>query len=414
MWGEPVAKPAVTDDDPSLTDAARGPLDVTILMPCLDERITLPSCIDTAEEAVRQLEERGLSAEILISDNGSVDGSQAYARSRGCRVTECTTRGYGAALIHGIRAARGRFIVMGDSDASYDFREGVPMVAKLAEGYDLCMGNRFTGRIVPGAMPPLNRYLGNPALSGVLNLFFRSGVGDAHSGLRAFRRDAALDLQLVSHGMEFASELVVKAALKGLKMTEVPITLHPDGRDRKPHLRPWRDGWRHLRFLLALSPRWLFIIPSLVLIGLAVLVAVVLFRTPPHDVAHFGRFWIGDHWLIAAGAMFQLGISGLTLGTIARVWASKRGFVGRTRQLDRWVLAIRDDKAVLTGALLAAVGLIVLGGVAFDFLRGGFGPGGRIREMVLGTALLVGGIQVIFASFVVSLIDDELPPRSGA
>jgi glycosyltransferase involved in cell wall biosynthesis len=390
----------------------RAAIDVTILMPCLDERITLPACIDTAEEAVRRLAEQGLSAEILISDNGSLDGSQDYARSRGVRVTDCRERGYGAALIHGIRQARGRFIVMGDSDASYDFREGVPMVAKLVEGYDICMGNRFKGRIVPGAMPPLNRYIGNPALSGVLNLFFNSGVGDAHSGLRAFRRDAALGLQLVSPGMEFASELVVKAALKGLQMTDLPITLHPDGRDRRPHLRPWRDGWRHLRFLLALSPRWLFIIPSVVLIALAALIAVLLFRTPPHDVARYGRLWIGDHWLIAAGAMFQLGISGLTLGTIARVWAGKRGFVGRSRWLDRWVLAIRDDKAVLAGSVLAGIGSLVLAGVAFDFLRGGFGPGGRIREMVLGTALLVGGIQVIFASFVVSLIDDELPPRA--
>jgi len=410
MWGEPVAEPAVMDVDPSVAGTAE--IDVTILMPCLDERITLPACIDTAEEAVRRLAEQGLSAEILISDNGSEDGSQAYARSRGCRVTECPTRGYGAALIHGIRAARGRFVVMGDSDASYDFREGVPMVAKLAEGYDLCMGNRFTGTIVPGAMPPMNRYIGNPALSGVLNLFFNSGVGDAHSGLRAFRRDAALDLQLVSPGMEFASELVVKAALKGLKMTELPITLHPDGRDRKPHLRPWRDGWRHLRFLLALSPRWLFITPSLVLVAMATLIAVVLFQTPPHEVAHFGLFWIGDHWLIAAGAMFQLGISGITLGTIARVWAVKRGFVGRSRRLDRWVSVIRDDKAVLAGGVLTAIGGVVLAGVAFDFLRGGFGPGGRIREMVVGTSLVVGGIQLIFASFVVSLIDDELPPRA--
>jgi hypothetical protein len=258
----------------------------------------------------------------------------------------------------------------------------------------------------------MNRYLGNPALSGVLNLLFRSGVGDAHSGLRAFRRDAALGLQLVSPGMEFASDLVVKAALKGLKMTELPITLHPDGRDRKPHLRPWRDGWRHLRFLLALSPRWLFIIPSLVLVALATLIAVVLFQTPPEEVAHFGRFWIGDHWLIAAGAMFQLGISGITLGTIARVWATKRGFVRRSQRLERWVGAIRDDKAVLAGGVLTAIGGVVLAGVAFDFLRGGFGPGGRIREMVVGTSLVVGGIQLIFASFVVSLIDDELPPRA--
>lgn len=409
---------AASETSPRVPEFVRpaGPdgavIDVTILMPCLDERVTLPACIDMAEEAARRLAAQGHATEILVADNGSRDGSREYALSRGCRVTECPTRGYGAALIHGIRAAHGRFVVMGDADASYDFREGVAMVAKLAEGHDLCMGNRFTGTIAPGAMPALNRYVGNPVLSGMLNLFFRSGVGDAHSGLRAFRRDAALGLQLVSPGMEFASELVVKAALKGLRITELPITLRRDGRDRRPHLRPWRDGWRHLRFLLALSPRWLFFIPSLLLVALAAGIAVVLFRTPAHEVAHFGAFWVGDHWLIAAGAMFQLGIAGVTLGTIASIWATKRGFVGRSRRLDRWVAAIRDDRAVLVGSLLAFGGVVVLGGVAFDFLRGGFGPGGRIREMVLGTALLVGGIQLVFASFVVSLIDDELPPRA--
>ena len=392
---------------------ADGHPDVTILMPCLNERVTLPQCIDWAVEACGRLADLGYASEILISDNGSDDGSQDYARSRGCRVVQAPQRGYGAALIHGIEAAAGRFIVMGDSDASYDFREGVPMVVKLAEGYDLCMGNRFAGRIMPGAMPPLNRYLGNPALSGVLNLFFRSGMGDAHSGLRAFRKEAAESLQLNSPGMEFASELVVKAALKQLKMTEQPITLHPDGRDRKPHLRPWRDGWRHLRFLLALSPMWLFIIPSLILLGLAVLIGVTLLLTPGNQVASWGGFWIGDHWLILAAGMFQLGLAGLTLGTIARVWATKRGFVGRSRRLDRWVTSIRNDWAVLVGAAMAAIGLLVLAGVAVDFFRGGFGPAGRIRESVVGTSLLVGGVQLIFASFVVSLIDDELPPRRG-
>jgi glycosyltransferase involved in cell wall biosynthesis len=388
------------------------PTDVTILMPCLNERVTLPACIDTSEEAVRMLAERGYTAEILISDNGSDDGSQAYAASRGCRVTHCPTRGYGAALIHGIDAARGTFIMMGDSDASYDFREGVPMVEALASGYDICMGNRFTGSIQPGAMPPLNRYLGNPLLSGILNLFYRSGVGDAHSGLRAFRREAALDLGLTTPGMEFASELVVKAALKGLSMTERPITLHRDGRDRKPHLRPWRDGWRHLRFLLALSPMWLFVIPSLALLTGASLITAALLTTRPGEVFHIGGLWIGDHWLILAAGMFSVGIAGLTLGTIARVWASKRGFRDRSRRLDRWVAAIRTDKTVLAGAVIAGLGLLLLAAVLFDFLRGGFGEGGRIRETVIGTTLVTGGIQIIFASFVVSLIDDELPTRS--
>ena len=392
-------------------DTMKDTIDVTILMPCLDERITLPACIDTAQQAVAELSSRGLSAEILISDNGSTDGSREYAESRGCRVTLCPKRGYGAALIHGIEEARGRFIVMGDSDASYDFREGVPMVAKLEEGYDLCMGNRFMGKIMPGAMPPMNRYLGNPVLSGILNLFFHSGVGDAHSGLRAFRRDAALELQLNSPGMEFASELVVKAALKQLRMTEVPITLHPDGRDRKPHLRPWRDGWRHLRFLLALSPLWMFLIPSAVLIGMALLLAGPLLTTRSGEMVQIGPFPIGDHWLILAGGMFNLGLSGFTLGTIAQVWASKRGFYSRSRILNDGVAVIRDDRAVLVGAVIAAVGVLFMAAVLFDFLRGGFGPGGRIRETVIGTSLVLAGIQIIFASFVVSLIDSELPPR---
>jgi hypothetical protein len=391
----------------SLGDA----INVTILMPCLNERITLPACIDTAQQAVVELGSCGLLAEILISDNGSTDGSREYAESRGCRVTLCPQRGYGAALIHGIEEARGRFIVMGDSDASYDFREGVPMVAKLEEGYDLCMGNRFKGRIEPGAMPPMNRYLGNPVLSGILNLFFHSGVGDAHSGLRAFRRDAALSLQLNSPGMEFASELVVKAALKGLRMTELPITLHPDGRDRKPHLRPWRDGWRHLRFLLALCPLWLFLIPSAVLIGMASVIAGALLTTPSGEMVQFGPFRIGDHWLILAGGMFNLGLSGFTLGMIAEVWATKRGFFRRSRLLDDGVAMVQDDRTVLVGVVVAGVGVLFMAAVLFDFLRGGFGPSGRIRETVIGTSLVLAGIQIIFASFVVSLIGSEMPPR---
>jgi glycosyltransferase involved in cell wall biosynthesis len=400
-------------NDLRATSPEPGPgVDVTILMPCLDERITLPACIDTAQEAAAALAARGLTTEILISDNGSTDGSREYAESRGCRVTLCPQRGYGAALIHGIKAARGRFVVMGDSDASYDFREGVPMVAKLEEGYDICMGNRFKGRIEPGAMPPMNRYLGNPVLSGILNLFFHSGVGDAHSGLRAFRRDAARSLELNSPGMEFASELVVKAALKGLRMTELPITLHPDGRDRKPHLRPWRDGWRHLRFLLALSPLWMFLIPSALLIVLSSLIAGALLTTRSGEMVEVGPFRIGDHWLILAGGMFNLGLSGFTLGTIAQVWATKRGFYSRSWFLREGVATIRDDRAVLVGGLLAIAGVLLLAAVLFDFLRGGFGPGGRIREMVMGTTLVLAGIQIIFASFVVSLIDDEMPPRT--
>ncbi len=222
-------------------------LELSIVMPCLNEGRTVGICV---EKAARWLRQHGVSGEVLIADNGSTDGSQAIAAGRGARVIHVETKGYGAALIAGIDAARGRFIIMGDADDSYDFTHLEQFLEKLREGHDLVMGNRFRGGIKPGAMPPLNRYLGNPVLSGFGRLFFHSSVGDFHCGLRGFSKAAALRMSLRCPGMEFASELIVKAFLLGLRVTEVPTTLSPDGRDRPPHLRPWRDGWRHLRFLL--------------------------------------------------------------------------------------------------------------------------------------------------------------------
>src|ERR1700760_3659962 len=261
-------------EEPRLKAPANdGAIELTILMPCLNEAETLAICIDKARG---YLERSGVVGEVLIADNGSTDGSQLIAEEHGARVVAVPEKGYGAALIGGINAARGRFVIMGDADDSYDFENLEGMIERLRGGADLVMGNRFQGGIAPGAMPFLHRYLGNPVLSFIGRLFFSIPVGDFHCGLRGFSRQSMLDLRLQSPGMEFASEMVVKAALNGLRIEETPTTLKPDGRSRPPHLKTWRDGWRHLRFLLLHSPKWLFVYPGLVLIFLGLAGAIAL------------------------------------------------------------------------------------------------------------------------------------------
>ncbi|HJN81714.1 MAG TPA: glycosyltransferase family 2 protein, partial [Verrucomicrobiota bacterium] len=243
--------------------------EVSVVMPCLNEAETLAVCI---QKATRCLAENGVSGEIIVADNGSTDGSRAIAEADGARVVPVEAKGYGSALMGGIAAARGRFVIMGDADDSYDFSALMPFIERLRDGSDLVMGNRFRGGIAPGAMPPLHRYLGNPVLSGLGRLFFRCPAGDFHCGLRGFSRAAYDRMKLQTTGMEFAGEMVVKSTLLGLRIAEVPTTLSPDGRSRPPHLRSWRDGWRNLRFMLLFSPRWLFLYPGLLLmlIGLGV------------------------------------------------------------------------------------------------------------------------------------------------
>src|SRR5688572_4775837 len=252
-------------------------VELTILMPCLDEAAPVGACV---EKARGFLQRSGVAGEVLVADNGSSDGSRDIAERAGARVIGVQRRGYGAALAAGIAAARGRYIIMGDADDSYDFSRLEAIVEKLRAGYPLVMGNRFKGGIRPGAMPALHRYLGNPVLSFVGRLFFRAPVGDFHCGLRGFDRAALLSLDLRTRGMEFASEVVVKAALGGWRIAEVPTTMHPDGRGRPPHLRSWRDGWRHLRFLLLFSPRWLFLYPGTLLLTLGVFLTVLLYFAP--------------------------------------------------------------------------------------------------------------------------------------
>ncbi|MCB9948066.1 MAG: glycosyltransferase family 2 protein [Rhodospirillaceae bacterium] len=397
--------------------AAPPSLDVTIVLPCLNEAMTLAHCIGNARSALQQLQADGLRGEIVVADNGSTDGSQDLARKLGARVVPVDRRGYGNALRGGIAAARGRYIVMGDCDGSYDFEEAAPMVRRLQEGYELCMGSRLRGRILPGAMPWKNRHIGNPVLTGILNLLFRSGLSDAHCGLRAFTRDAARRLNLSSEGMEFASEMVIKAALLNLKRTEVPITLHPDLRDRPPHLRPWRDGWRHLRFLFMLSPIGLFLIPSMVLsLFGTVILGLLLARPEGQAVVHLGPAWLGPHWLPFAGAALTLGHMLFLFGVGSEVHGVRAGY-RRSAPLARpvrWLLTLEGSLTVGVGGILA--GLAIISGIVGGWAGTDFGPLQRLPELMLGTILLTIGAQQVFGGFLLSVIADnraDFLPASG-
>jgi glycosyltransferase involved in cell wall biosynthesis len=289
---------------------AAAKIDVTIVMPCLNEAKWLPACIANAKAALTRIRaELGLNGEILIADNGSTDGSQLIARALGAMLIEVSQPGYGAALASGMKSPSGTFLVMGDADGSYDFRECVEMIRTLMNGADLCMGSRFKGAIKTNAMPWKNRYIGNPLLTGALNLIFGAGVSDAHCGLRALTKACFDRLQLSGHGMEFASEMIIKAR-KGERIAEAPVTLSPDLRDRPPHLRPWRDGWRHLRYLLMLSPTWVFAVPAL--IALFVSLAIWTYAAIETSLGESATSPIGNQWIILAGAMIGLShIAGL-------------------------------------------------------------------------------------------------------
>ncbi len=394
---------AATPHDQECPEARE--IDVTIVMPCLNEAKTLPASLATAAEALAVLRTRhGLGGEVVVSDNGSTDGSQAVAEGLGARVVHCIRRGYGAALTHGVLQARGRYIVMGDADGSYDFREAVPMVEKLRDGWDLCMGSRFRGEIKPGAMPWKNRRIGNPALTGLLNLFFRSGLSDAHSGLRAFTKTAFFKINPTSQGMEFASELVIKSTLLGLSRTEVPITLYPDGRDRAPHLRPWRDGWRHLRYLVMLSPAWLYFVPALALGAVGITILTLVLLAPTGGMATVGRFWLGDHWAVLAGAFLAIAHQMVLMGLAATLYGAREGYRIMTPAMRVAFWATRLEHMLVLGAALVAAGLGVLGLVVWVWRASGYGSLQMIREMVVASTLIVIGLQTAFGGFLLSVI----------
>jgi glycosyltransferase involved in cell wall biosynthesis len=375
-------------------------LTVTILMPCLNEAETLAFCV---RQAVTALRDNNVAGEVLVADNGSTDGSQKIATDEGARVVNVPTRGYGAALIAGIEAARGKYILMADADASYHFEHLPRFLPKLDEGYDLVMGNRFSGSIEPGAMPPLHRYLGNPVLSSIGRIFFRIPVRDFHCGLRAFRRDPILALNLRTTGMEFASEMVVKSSLAGLRMTEVPTTLSPDGRSRPPHLRSWRDGWRHLRFLLLFSPRWLFLIPGVVTFFVGVLLSLWLIPGPQT----VGRWTFDVDTLTYALGLVLIGAHISVFAVSARVFGTQEGFLPPNPKFERIFNYINLEVGLLFGAALLLVGLSILGYAIHIWHGAGFGnlsPQRMLRLTLPSATCFMLGVEAIFGSFFLSLL----------
>lgn len=370
------------------TDPAEG-IELTILMPCLNEAETVRACV---REAANFLARAGIRGEVLVADNGSTDGSRDLAREAGARVVEVPQRGYGAALIAGAQAAHGRFVIMGDADCSYDFSRLQGFVDELRRGSELVMGNRFRGHIHSGAMPALHRYLGNPVLSFLGRLFFRVPIGDFHCGLRGFRRDSILRLGLVTPGMEFASEMVAKAALAGLRIAEVPTDLRPDGRSRPPHLRPWRDGWRHLRFLLLFSPRWLFLYPGLALL----LGGSGGFLALRHGAVQFVDIGLDIHSLLYMAGAVILGAQWVQLALLTRWVGVLAGVVPRPRWMVRLSRLASVERGVALGLTLLAAGLWWSVDLAQAWGGTGFGPLDprvTMRQAIPAVTLMVLGMQ---------------------
>lgn len=375
-------------------------LTVTILMPCLNEAETLAFCV---RQAISALRDNNIDGEVLVADNGSTDGSQQIAVAEGARVLNVPIRGYGAALMHGIADARGRYVLMADADASYHFEHLPRFLAKLDEGYDLVMGNRFKGTIEPGAMPPLHRYLGNPVLSFIGSLFFRIPVGDFHCGIRAMRRDAIVGLNLQTTGMEYASEMVVRSSLAGLRLAEVPTTLSPDGRSRAPHLRTWRDGWRHLRFLLLYSPRWLFLYPGIVsfVVGL---VASLWLLVGPRTLRQF-TFDVDS--LVYALFLVIIGAHITVFAVSARIFGAQEGFLPLDKRYESVFDYITLESGLIFGCLLLAAGAGLFGYAVHLWHLSGYGdlsPQRMLRLTLPSATCLMLGVEAIFGSFFLSLL----------
>lgn len=390
----------VEESDVRLT----GPpdLELTILMPCLNEAETIGACITKAQAFLARKEVAG---EVLVADNGSTDGSREISARHGARIVNVATPGYGAALLGGIEAAHGRFIVMGDADDSYDFSNLDEYLDQLRGGADLVMGNRFQGGIAPGAMPFMHRYLGNPALSFLGRLFFKIPIGDFHCGLRAFNAEAIRSLRLQTTGMEFASEMIVRGAIGGLKIVEVPTLLKPDGRSRAPHLKTWRDGWRHLKFLLMYSPRWLFFIPGFSMIAIGLLLAATLIFGP---IKIFGDVILDIDSFISACFLVIVGVQFVSFGALSRSYAAIAGYLSRDTGSMTVLRHLTTDRLAVSGALLVAAGAATFSVALYAWALRGFGrlPDPLIPRIVLGgMTVIVIGFQVLATGFLLGIFE---------
>jgi glycosyltransferase involved in cell wall biosynthesis len=377
-----------------------GEIELSIVVPCLNEAEALEVVV---RKAMTTMAELGVDGEVIVADNGSTDGSQAIAAEAGARVVEVAEKGYGSALAGGIAAAHGTYVIMGDADDTYDFTGIGPFVEKLREGYDLVMGNRFKGGIEPGAMPWLHRYVGNPVLSGLGKLFFHSSIGDFHCGLRGFRKEAVERLDLRTTGMEFASEMIVKATLLRVKVTEVPTTLSTGLRSRAPHLRTWRDGWRHLRFLLLYSPRWLFLYPGLLLMVLGL--AGQLWLLPgPRIVGNVG-FDIQS--LLFTAVAIVVGFQSVVFAVFTKIYATNEGLLPPSAKLDRLFRYVTLEVGLVVGLVLLLAGL---GGSIAAFLKWGdvsfraLDPFVTLRIIIPSVTALILGFETILASFFLSVL----------
>jgi glycosyltransferase involved in cell wall biosynthesis len=375
-------------------------IELSVVMPCLNEAETLAVCVD---KALAALAENHIAGEVIVADNGSTDGSQSIAVEHGARVVPVPLRGYGAALNAGIRAARGKYVLMADADDSYEFAHIPRFLAELRAGSDLVMGNRFRGGIGPKAMPVLHRYLGNPVLSFLGRGLFHAPIGDFHCGIRAFSKDAYERLALRTTGMEFASEMVVKSSLLGQKMTEVPTTLKKDGRSRPPHLKTWRDGWRHLRFLLMYSPRWLFLYPGLALmiVGLAVMAWLLPAERP------LGHVNLGVDTLAYMAAAVLLGFQLVFFGVAAKVFAISEGLLPEDESFQSWFRYITLETGLIVGVLLVLAGVGIALSSVVSWSHAGYGPLPPVQMMrrtLPAMLCLMLGTEICFASFFLSLL----------
>ncbi len=374
--------------------------EVSVVMPCLNEAETLATCIEKAQRAFR---EHGIRGEVVIADNGSTDGSQAIAEHLGARVIPVEAKGYGSALRGGIAAASGQYIVMGDADDSYDFSHVPIFLEKLREGNDLVMGNRFKGGIAPSAMPPLHKYLGNPVLTLIGRVFFKASCGDFHCGLRGFSKAAYEQMHLHTTGMEFATEMVVKATLLGMRVSEVPTTLSVDGRSRPPHLRTWRDGWRHLRFMLLYSPRWLFLYPGIMLMLGGALVGLWLL-TGPQSV---GRVALDVDTMIYAAMAILAGFQAAAFATFTKIFAISEGLLPEDPRLNRLFRFINLEVGLVIGGVLIALGLTATVYAVRVWEQHNFGslnPEQMLRIVIPAALSLTLGFEVVLCSFFLSVL----------
>ena len=376
------------------------PIELSVVLPCLDEAETLEICIHKALECFAANDVVG---QVIIADNGSTDGSIEIAERLGAQVVHVTARGYGSALYHGTKAAAGKYVIMADADDSYDLTGLMGFLEKLRDGYDLVMGNRFAGGIAPGAMPIMNRYVGNPILSGIGRLFFQCPAKDFHCGMRGFAKTAFEQMDLRTTGMEYASEMVIKATVENMKICEVPTTLSPDGRSREPHLRPWRDGWRHLRFMLLFSPRWLFLYPGMLLMAVGLVLGTRLLISS----VHIGELELGIHTLIYCAGMLSIGFQLVSFSVLASVFAAQTGLAPPSPRLKRLFRFVTLESSLLAGGLLVLAGLIPTFLSVQVWWEQGFGPlqpGQITKYVILAVVALMLGAQLIFNGFFLSLL----------